>query len=97
MFAKGFYVTVELRAKSSERSDELAAALLRLRDESLKEEGCTVFVVHRDLADPSRFLLWERFADEAALKIHATLPHTAAFGALQLADAVQVYKTDILP
>ncbi len=45
------------------------------------EEGCHRFDVHQDREDPTRFLLVEHYAHEAALKAHHDSPHFHAFRA----------------
>jgi quinol monooxygenase YgiN len=39
------------------------------------EEGCLGYALHRDLADPARFVIVEQWATPEALQEHATLPH----------------------
>jgi quinol monooxygenase YgiN len=39
------------------------------------EEGCLLYALHRDLAEPARFVIVERWATAEDLEEHATLPH----------------------
>lgn len=39
------------------------------------EEGCLVFKTHQDRNDPTRFLMFEVYADEAADKAHRESSH----------------------
>jgi len=96
MFDSGYYVTAEIRVKDPSRVDAAKAALADLARETLKEAGCTIFTVHQDIAQSTRFVLWERFDDEAAFKAHGALPHSQAFGALGLVEMVQAIRSNVL-
>jgi autoinducer 2-degrading protein len=41
------------------------------------EPGCRMYQVHRSLADPRRFFLYEQYDDQAALDAHRAAPHFA--------------------
>jgi quinol monooxygenase YgiN len=45
------------------------------------EEGCITFALHRDLADPDRLVLVERWSSREALDRHLAAEHLAAFRA----------------
>lgn len=54
--------------------------LIRANHEgSIREPGCLRFDVAQSKDDPSVFLLWEGYVDEAANKFHKTTPHYLAF------------------
>lgn len=91
----GYYITAELRVKNGERVQEAKAALLRLCEDTLREPGCTLFTLHQDPKLPTRFLLWERFEDEAAFKLHFEAAHTQACMAQDLTEVVQYFQTDV--
>lgn len=95
MFLPGYYITAELKVKDTSRASEAKIALLKLCKETLKEEGCSIFELHQLTDDETRFLLWERFEDEAAFKLHFKLQHTKDYLALDLTDIEQVFKTEI--
>lgn len=61
------------------RQEELRAALLDLRKETLEEPTCAEFDFYRSLADEAAFLLVEDFADSAALEEHLARPYTQDF------------------
>ena len=44
-----------------------------------EEPGCLAFHVNRSKADPTLFLMYEHFADEAAVEAHGKTPHIAEF------------------
>lgn len=96
MFAPGYYITAELRVKDSARLQEAKAALADLCENTMTEPGCTLFLLHQDAADPLRFVLWERFEDEAAFKQHFVEPHTQDYVARDLTEIVRYFQTDVV-
>jgi autoinducer 2-degrading protein len=48
---------------------------------SISEPGCLRFDVAQSAEDPTRFVLWECYRDEAAAREHKTTPHYLAFKA----------------
>ncbi|WP_049623805.1 putative quinol monooxygenase [Frateuria defendens] len=67
----------------------LAAAVLAVRTES----GCEQYDLHRDLADPHRLVMVERWCDEAALAAHERAPAFLALAAaLEGRAALEVVK-----
>jgi autoinducer 2-degrading protein len=48
---------------------------------SLSEPGCLRFDVAQSVDDPTRFVLWECYLDEAASREHKTTSHYLAFKA----------------
>ena len=46
---------------------------------SRQEPGCIEYHMLRDQQDPSLFVFFEVWADQAALDVHSALPHMAAF------------------
>jgi autoinducer 2-degrading protein len=57
------------------REGDLAAAFSKLTEESRKEPGCVMYVVHRHKTEPRRFLVYEQYKDDAALEGHRATPH----------------------
>lgn len=95
-FSPGYYITAELRVKDKSWIAEARVALSILCSETLKEPGCSIFQLHQDTIEPSRFLLWERFDNEAAFKLHFEEPHTKAYVALGLTEVVQYFQTNVV-
>lgn len=62
-------------------SDAFAAMLTASR----AEEGCIAYSYATDVLDPAKFLIVEKWVDDAALAAHSATPHMAAFRAA-LAD-----------
>jgi quinol monooxygenase YgiN len=57
------------------REAEVASLFSKLTEESRKEPGCTMYVVHRHRTEPRRFLIYEQYKDDAALEAHRASPH----------------------
>jgi quinol monooxygenase YgiN len=55
--------------------DTALAALTAAIGKTHAEEGCLAYALHRDLDDPSRFVIVERWASAPALESHAQEPH----------------------
>lgn len=55
--------------------DDFIAAIRINHHGSVREAGNHRFDVLQDPADPTRFVLYEAFTDEAALELHRTQPH----------------------
>ena len=53
----------------------VAAALAELVAPSRAEPGNLAYQVHRDPADPHRFVIYELYVDEAAYKAHGESEH----------------------
>jgi quinol monooxygenase YgiN len=85
-------------AKDGE-ADTVAEILRQATTLSRAEPGCLQYDVHRDRDDPNRFVLFERYVDEAALEAHGASPHFQELvidGALpRLALRERVYLTPL--
>ena len=57
------------------REAEVAALFAKLTEESRKEPGCAMYVVHRHRTEPRRFFIYEQYKDDAALEAHRAAPH----------------------
>jgi (4S)-4-hydroxy-5-phosphonooxypentane-2,3-dione isomerase len=57
------------------REEELAARLREMTGYTRQEPGCLAYVAHRSQKEPRKFLLYERYVDEAALDAHRTSPY----------------------
>lgn len=95
-FTSGYYITAELRVKDGSKIREATDALKILCAETLKESGCSIFQLHQDITTPSRFILWEKFDDEAAFKIHFEEPHTKSYVSLELTEIVQYFQSNVI-
>ena len=68
-------LVVTIRAQPG-KGAELAEAYRGRCAECMKEPGCEQFEVFRSAVDPDRLVLLERWADQAALDVHARLNAT---------------------
>ena len=73
-------VTASARLRPETRDEALAAAQ-RMRAATLEEPGCQEYSFWLAIDDPDSILVFERWADQAALDTHLTAPHTREFGA----------------
>jgi len=72
-------VTLSVRWVAKEGEEErVAAILLQLVGPTRAEAGCLQYDVFRDAGDPRVFVLWERYADTAALEAHTSAPYVQA-------------------
>jgi quinol monooxygenase YgiN len=64
--------TVQVRPGTE---DEALAALTAGLEGAHGEDGCLAYALHRDLDEPTRFVVVERWRDQEALDSHAREPH----------------------
>lgn len=74
-------------------------ALVDMVRASRAEDGCLDYAFARDLADPDRLILFERWRDQAALDAHGRSAHMAEFQKFMAANPplsrdFRVYETD---
>ena len=63
--------------------DIVGAALAGLLEPTRREEGCTLYELMQNAADPTDFTFYEEWASAASLDAHAASPHLArTFAAL---------------
>jgi len=79
------------------RESEVSAAFSKLTEESRKEPGCEMYLVHRHRTEPRRFFIYEQYKDDAALEAHRASPHFLQYARKELpkiADRVdgQLYE-----
>jgi quinol monooxygenase YgiN len=53
-------------------------------EESRKEPGCEMYVVHRHKTDVRRFMIYEQYKDDAALEAHRTSAHFLQYAKKEL-------------
>jgi quinol monooxygenase YgiN len=76
-----YVVTVEFRITAGEMDRFLPMMRDNARASLAEEEGCQVFDVCRDPADPDAVFLYEVYTDEAAFQAHLASPHFKRFDA----------------
>jgi quinol monooxygenase YgiN len=72
--------------------NEVAGLFSKLTEESRKEPGCAMYVVHRHKTEQRRFFSYEQYKDDAALEAHRAAPHFLQFARKELpkiADRVE--------
>jgi len=57
------------------REAEVVSLFAKLIEESRKEPGCAMYIVHRHRTEPRRFFIYEQYKDDAALEAHRTSSH----------------------
>src|SRR5580692_8197564 len=82
-----FVVIARYQVRPGEE-DRVEAALGQLVEPTRAEPGNLDYQVFRDPKDPSLFVLFERYADEAAFDAHRATPHFSAWLAGQVLPAL---------
>lgn len=75
------------------REDEVLQTLRALTEETLKEDGCESYVLHRSIDDPRDFTFVESWASVDALAAHDRQPHLAK--AFERADELFARAPDV--
>ncbi len=74
------------------RESDVAGVFSKLTEESRKEPGCAMYLVHRHKTEPRRFLVYEQYKDDAALEAHRASSHFLQYAKKELpksADRVE--------
>jgi len=66
------------------RESDVTSIFAKLTEESRKEPGCLMYVVHRHKTDPRRFFVYEQYKDDAALEAHRASPHFLQYARKEL-------------
>lgn len=66
------------------RETEVRSIFSKLTEESRKEPGCLMYVVHRHKTDPRRFFVYEQYKDDAALEAHRSSSHFLQYAKKEL-------------
>jgi quinol monooxygenase YgiN len=72
--------TVRMGFRDEDR-EQVEDYLRKLADASRKEPGCVTYVPHLVEQGPAAILIYEQYADEAALEHHRNSTHFAEYGA----------------
>ncbi len=64
--------------------NEVATLFGKLTEESRKEPGCLMYVVHRHKTEPRRFFIYEQYKDDVGLEAHRAAPHFLQFARKEL-------------
>jgi quinol monooxygenase YgiN len=79
------YVVVARWRANAGSEDRVVGVLEELTAASRAEPGCLGYTPHRSTEDPRDFVIYERYADEAAFETHVDSEH---FKGLVLEEAV---------
>ena len=60
---------------------QIAAMFRPLTEASRQETGCLMYVAHQHRDNPTRFLVYEQYKDDAALDAHRNSPHFQQYAA----------------
>lgn len=60
------------------KSEAVKAALQKIVNPTLKEDGCIQYDLHQDAADQHQFYFYEIWESGAHLKVHGSSPHILA-------------------
>ena len=74
------------------RENDVAQVFGKLTEESRKEPGCLMYVVHRHKTEPRRFFIYEQYKDDAGLEAHRAAAHFLQYAKKELpkiADRVE--------
>jgi quinol monooxygenase YgiN len=66
------------------REAEVADVFAKLTEESRKEPGCVMYMVHRHKTEPRRFFIYEQYKDDAALEAHRASAHFLQYAKKEL-------------
>jgi quinol monooxygenase YgiN len=77
-------LNVHLQAAAG-REEEAATQLQKLLAPTRSEPGCVQYLLHRDPQDPSKFMFYEEFQSDEALREHTQSPHFQEWVAYQAA------------
>lgn len=74
------FTVIATYTASPQSAEEVARLLPRLAQASREEEGNISYAVSRDLEDPTRFMIAERYVDAAAFQAHRDSEHFQRIG-----------------
>jgi quinol monooxygenase YgiN len=75
--------------------DAVAAVMAELVAASNAEPGCLLYLAHRHLEDPRRFMFYEQYVDEAAFAAHVASEHYQRLVVPVIAPAVEARERGI--
>lgn len=77
------------------REQELARELRGLLEPTRGEPGCVAYWLHEDPENPTKFMFYEKFADQAALDAHLQSAHFQKFQHYRQEGADPVAATQV--
>jgi len=67
----------------------VADVFSQLEEESRREPGCLMYVVHRHRTDPRVFFIYEQYSNDAALEAHRQSSHFQRYAITALKDIAE--------
>ena len=83
-----YVVNAQLLAREGEE-ETVAAAMRAVTPASQAEPGCLLYLAHRSIDDPRRFMFYEQYVDEAAYQAHTRSEHYQRWVAGVIAPALE--------
>lgn len=74
---------------------EVADIFRKLENDSRKEPGCLMYVVHQHRSDPRRFFIYEQYADDVALDAHRKSYHFQKYAVVGLNGIAERIEGDL--
>ena len=74
----GIVLVAQLQVKAG-KEDEAREVLFAMVGPTRKEPGCICYNLHQDKADKTKFMFYEQWASQEALKAHGKTPHMQTF------------------
>ena len=71
-------VVAKLKAKAGQEK-QMEEALRGMIPKVAEEKGCLKYILHRSNQDPTVFVFYEEYQDQAAFDLHGKTPHMAEF------------------
>jgi autoinducer 2-degrading protein len=84
-------ITAEFRINEGKDEEAVAAIEKVVAAVNANEPGTLMYTWHRGLKDPAQVLVYEQYADEAAMKAHSSGEHGPHLAEFQKAFAAGVF------
>jgi len=75
------------------KSDEFEKAFHQFQPQALKDPGTITYILHRSVDDPCKFLFYEKYESDDALKYHRSTKHFKDFS--QKADPLMKVQPEV--
>ena len=86
-------LAVTWKAKQGKEA-QTAEVFAKLAEESRKEPGCLMYLVHRHREHSGEIFLYEQYQDESALQAHRDSPHFKIYACEQLPKVAKRDRAD---
>jgi len=69
-------LVAKIKAKAGSEA-QVEAAFKEMVEKVRSEPGCLAYVLHKSTTDPTQFVFYESYKDQAAVEAHRGTPHMA--------------------